>query len=147
MTLVLAVASVPPAIESFQPRIDGRSLRVRTHIFKLIYSLFYLKKYMFDDAPLSRATRARSEVESIQCVLELVRVIDETRHVRELLFLTGITTKQQRELRCLRRERLNMADLVRIRLDRSVRPVPMSIDANNRLVNANLIRTDVAVGL
>ncbi len=53
---------------------------------------------------MSTATRAKSEVESVECVLEVVMTLNEKRDVRQVLFLTEFAKKQQRQLRypCLK---------------------------------------------
>lgn len=55
---------------------------------------------MFVDVPISMASRAKSEVESIQCVLEVVSLSNEKRHIPALLCLSEFAEKQQHEFRC-----------------------------------------------
>ena len=93
------------------------------------------------------AAHAKSEAESLQRVLEMVRVIDETRDVRDRLLLAAFAKEQQRELGCPCLNQSNVVGLVRVGIDRCKQPVTLSIDANHRLVNRDLIRSDVAVGL
>jgi hypothetical protein len=77
----------------------------------------------------------------------MVRFIDEKRHIRDLLFLAEFAKKQHGELRrsCLKQP--DVEELICVGIDRGVQPVTLAIDANHRLVNRNLIRIDVAVGL
>ena len=77
----------------------------------------------------------------------MVRVIDEKRDVRDLLFLSEFAKEQQRELGCSCLKQSNIEELVRVGIDRREQPVTLAIDANQRLVTRDLIRIDVAVGL
>jgi hypothetical protein len=61
--------------------------------------------------------------------------------------LTEFTKKQHGGLRRPRLKQPNVKELVRVGIDRSIQPVALSVDANHRFVNRNLIRIDVTVGL
>jgi hypothetical protein len=102
---------------------------------------------MFDSVPGSMAAHAKSEVESLQRVREMVRVIDEKRHIRDLLFLAEFTKEQHGELRRSRLKQPYMEELVCTGIGRGVQPVTLAVDANHGLVSRNLIRIDVAIGL
>lgn len=65
------------------------------NIGKNMFSLFYPKKYIFDNVPISSAAYVKSEDESIERVLEKVRSIDEKRHVRELHVLAELTNQEE----------------------------------------------------
>jgi hypothetical protein len=93
------------------------------------------------------AARAKSEAESFERILEMVCVIYEKRYIRELLFLAEFTNEQQSELRRSGLKQPHMEELVCVGIDRGVQPVTLAIDANHRLVNRDLIRFDVAIGL
>jgi hypothetical protein len=93
------------------------------------------------------AAHAKSESESVECYFEMSRIIDQKRYVRHLLFLTEFARKQQRELRRSRLKEPNMEELVCVGIDGGVQPVALAIDANHRLVNRDLIRLDIAIGL
>ncbi len=109
--------------------------------------MFYLMKDTFDGVPISTAAHAKSKVESVECVLEMVYVVDEKRHVRDLLFLAEFTKERHGELRRPRLKQPNMEELVRIEIDRRQQPVTLAVDADQRFVNRTLIRFDVTVGL
>ena len=77
----------------------------------------------------------------------MVRIVDEKRYVRDLLFLAEFTKKQHSELRRSRLKQPNVKELIRVGIDRRKQPVTLAVDANHRLVNRDLIRFDVTVGL
>jgi hypothetical protein len=64
-----------------------------------------------------------------------------------VLFLAEFAKKQHSELRRSRLKQPDMEELICVGIDRSVQPVTLAVDANHRLVNRNLIRLDVAIGL
>jgi len=146
-TVVLALALVSPGDEGFQPRIHGRNRRVRQRIRERGVSLFYLVEHTFDGVPISMVTHLISEAESAERVLEMVRVIDEIRHVRDVLFLAELTKRQKSELGRQRLKQPYVQKLVRVVIACCVQSVTLSVDANHRLVDRNLIRIDVALGL
>jgi hypothetical protein len=76
-----------------------------------------------------------------------VRIVDEKRHVRDPLFLAEFANEQRGELRRSRLKQPKARELIRIRIDRCKQPVTLAVDANRRLVNHNLIRFDVTIGL
>jgi hypothetical protein len=59
----------------------------------------------------------------------------------------NFTKEQHGELRrsCLKQS--HMEELVCVGIDRGVQPVALAVDADQRLVNRDLIRINVAVGL
>jgi hypothetical protein len=77
----------------------------------------------------------------------MVCVVDGKRHVRDLLFLAALTKERHGELRRPRLKQPTMEELIRVGIDRRKQPVTLAVDTNHRLVNRNLIRLDVAVGL
>jgi hypothetical protein len=102
---------------------------------------------MFDAVPTSVAFVSKSEAESPQCLLEVVCVVDEKRHVRDLLSLAEFTKRQHSELRRSRLKQPKVAELIRVGIDHYEQPVTLSTDANHRLVNPDPVRVNVAVGL
>ncbi len=101
---------------------------------------------MFDGVPIFTAAHAKSKVESVECSFEMSGVIDEKRHVRDLLFLAEFTKEQHGELRLPRLKQPNMDELVRIGTDRRQQPVALAVDTDQRFVNRTLIRITVTVG-
>jgi hypothetical protein len=110
-------------------------------------SLLYHTNDIFDGVPISMAAHVKSEAESFQRILEIVRLIDEKRHIRDLLFLAEFAKKQESELRCSGPKEPKVKELVCVGIDRGVQPVILAIDTNHRLVDRVLIRINVAIGL
>jgi hypothetical protein len=77
----------------------------------------------------------------------MVCVVDEKRHVRDLLFLAEFTKEQHGELRRPRLKQPNVEELVCVRIGRRKQPVTLAVDADQRFVYRDLIRVNVTVGL
>jgi hypothetical protein len=54
-------------------------------------SPFYLTEDAFDSIPISVATDLKSEPESRECRVKMIRVIDEKRRVVDVVFLAELT--------------------------------------------------------
>ena len=75
------------------------------------------------------------------------RIIDQKRDIVHLLFVAELTKEQHGESGCTCLKEPNVEGLVCVGIDRSVQPVALTIDSNRCLINRNLIRINVAVGL
>ena len=67
---------------------------------------------MFDGVPISAAFVSKSEDEPLQCVLEMMSVIDKQHHVPELVFLAEFAEKQYSESRFACLKQPNVAELI-----------------------------------
>ena len=89
------------------------------------------------------ANHLKSEAESIQCSGEMVSVIDENRHIFELLFLAEFTQEQHGELCRPRLKQPDVKELIRLRIDSGIQPVTFVVDLNHRLVERDVIRIGI----
>ena len=89
------------------------------------------------------ANHLKSEAESTQCSGEMVSVIDENRHIFELLFLAEFTQAQHGELcrSCLKQP--DVKELIRLRIDSGIQLVTFVVDLNHRLVERDVIRIGI----
>jgi hypothetical protein len=93
---------------------------VSKHILKRRGTPLYFSKDTFDSDPISVANRLRSEAESAECSLQVVRIIDENRHFGNRNFLRELADKVHSELRCSSQKEPYMEEFVRIWIDSSV---------------------------
>jgi len=74
-------------------------------------------------------------------------VIDEKHSIFDVMFLAEFPEKPLSQCGRSRRIQPHMQEFVRSRIDGSVQPELLAVDADHGLVNSDLIRTCIAGGL
>ena len=105
---------------------------------------FYLSKDTFNCIPISVATHLKSEPEPRQCSFEMVSIIDQNRCLGDRHVLLQFLQKQHSKLRRFGRKEPKVEEFVGLGIDGRVKPAPLVIYLNHRLINCDVIRRRIA---
>jgi hypothetical protein len=128
--------------EGFEPRFSCREGDIAEAICKHIYSSFYLTNNTFDSVAVAVRFVLVIVAVLVEDFEEIVGAVNEDRDVLQPAVLVEFVEKPLRCDAIHRRREAKRDDLVRVRVDGTVQPALLSVEADHLLVNRELIRSD-----